>query len=211
MRSGSTVVYRTFQDTDFHAIALIMERLWHADSPNPDFNRLESHHDCAYMLAKATYSQVAVLRGEPVGIVLARAGAPNDAWSARWNKVEEQALRQMKAFDDELMSSYDAFMEGERRVNRQLAREAEVTKDAGELVLLAVDAAARGHGVGKHLLAYGKSYLAERQALPGYLFTDTSCDWRFYEYLGLTRVAQHSAEPHEVAIPPEMYLYRLDA
>ena len=70
----SRVLYRPFDTEDFDAIALILQQLWHNNSDNDKYNRLEAACDLAYCLSSSTFSQVAVIDGEARGIALARAG-----------------------------------------------------------------------------------------------------------------------------------------
>lgn len=39
----SRVLYRPFDIEDFDAIALILQQLWHNNSDNDEYNRLEAH------------------------------------------------------------------------------------------------------------------------------------------------------------------------
>ena len=72
----SRVLYRPFDTEDFDAIALILQQLWHNNSDNDEYNRLEAACDLAYCLSSSTFSQVAVIDGQARGISLAHAGAP---------------------------------------------------------------------------------------------------------------------------------------
>ncbi len=69
----SRVLYRPFDTEDFDAIALILQQLWHNNSDNDEYNRLEAACDLAYCLSSSTFSQVAVIDGQARGISLARA------------------------------------------------------------------------------------------------------------------------------------------
>ena len=55
----SRVLYRPFDTEDFDAIALILQQLWHNNSDNDEYNRLEAACDLAYCLSSSTFSQVA--------------------------------------------------------------------------------------------------------------------------------------------------------
>ena len=75
----SRVLYRPFDTEDFDAIALILQQLWHNNSDNDEYNRLEAACDLAYCLSSSTFSQVAVIDGQARGIALARAGQSSGA------------------------------------------------------------------------------------------------------------------------------------
>ena len=55
------------------------------------------------------------------------------------------------------------------------------------MALFAVDAACRGKGVGKMLFQSALAYMKEQDLDEFYLFTDTSCNYGFYEHQGMTR------------------------
>ena len=67
----SRVLYRPFDTEDFDAIALILQQLWHNNSDNDEYNRLEAACDLAYCLSSSTFSQVAVIDGQARGIARA--------------------------------------------------------------------------------------------------------------------------------------------
>ena len=75
----SRVLYRPFDTEDFDAIALILQQLWHNNSDNDEYNRLEAACDLAHCLSSSTFSQVAVIDGQARGIALARAGQSSGA------------------------------------------------------------------------------------------------------------------------------------
>lgn len=209
--SDQTVRYRPFEDGDFEGLVPIMQGLWHTKRDDVEFSRLEAEDDLAHMLSKANFSQVALVDDAVCGIVLARAGEIEPAWLARWQGVQDRAREEMRALSPEHYAEFMAFVEGEGSTNRGLL-EASGLAGGGEVVLLALSPAARGLGVGRALVEAARAHLAVRGALPGYLYTDTSCTWQFYEHLGFMRAAEHIATPEEQGIiEPEMYLYRLDA
>lgn len=203
------VEFRPFEEADFDRIVPIMQELWHAGYGDAAFQRLAAADDLAHMLGRCTFARVALVDGAVCGIVLARVGAVDAAWAERWRLVGKRAHEAMEALDPAHHAQASSFIEGEAAVNRALLASSDL-KDGGELVLLALGAAARGHGIGRKLLDIARTYLAEHQALPGYLLTDTSCDWQFYEHLGLTRAVTHVSTPAEREyLADEMYLYRL--
>ena len=55
----SRVLYRPFDTEDFDAIALILQQLWHNNSDNDEYNRLEAACDLAYCLSSSTFRRVA--------------------------------------------------------------------------------------------------------------------------------------------------------
>ena len=98
----SRVLYRPFDTEDFDAIALILQQLWHNNSDNDEYNRLEAACDLAYCLSSSTFSQVAVIDGQARGIALARAGQSSGASvNEHWMDTERALLSQMRELEPE--------------------------------------------------------------------------------------------------------------
>lgn len=57
----------------------------------------------------------------------------------------------------------------------------------GELSFFAIDQKSRGLGLGRTLFEKAVKEMRTDGLRNFYLFTDTSCNWQFYEHLGLTR------------------------
>lgn len=62
----------------------------------------------------------------------------------------------------------------------------------GVLTLFAVNEKCRGLGVGKTLLAGLLEYLKKQDVKHIYLYTDTTCNYGFYEYQGFERLEEQS-------------------
>ena len=103
----SRVLYRPFDTEDFDAIALILQQLWHNNSDNDEYNRLEAACDLAYCLSSSTFSQVAVIDGQARGISLARAGQSSGATiNEHWMDTERALLSQMRELEPDACAEY---------------------------------------------------------------------------------------------------------
>ncbi|QWT17840.1 GNAT family N-acetyltransferase [Collinsella sp. zg1085] len=204
------VVYRDFQNSDQEALVEILRAQWHAHYTDTTIGSLEATGDLAHFLGKATFTCVAELHGEACGIIAARIGKASQQTQKYWQGVYEKAMSDLQFQDTGAHAHGLQYFDAEQRVNRQLLERSGMSGSA-EVVLLAVSPAARGYGVGRALIDAARAYLASQQALPAYLFTDTSCTWEFYEHLGFIREAQYvtSLEERQV-LPEEMYLYRIE-
>ena len=60
----------------------------------------------------------------------------------------------------------------------------------GELVFFVVSRTCRGRGVGKTLFQSAMEYMRSQKISSFYLFTDTSCNYGFYEHQGMQQVAK---------------------
>ena len=59
-----------------------------------------------------------------------------------------------------------------------------------ELALFAVRSSCQGKGIGKKLFHSALAYLKQQGLDEFYLFTDTSCNYGFYEHQGMCRRGQ---------------------
>lgn len=60
-------------------------------------------------------------------------------------------------------------------------------KYEGELAFFAIDEKCRGKGLGNQLFGTVVEYMKSQNISEFYLFTDTSCNYPFYEHMGLKR------------------------
>lgn len=156
----SRVLYRPFDTEDFDAIALILQQLWHNNSDNDEYNRLEAACDLAYCLSSSTFSQVAVIDGEARGIALARAGQNSGvAINEHWMDTERALLSQMRELEPDACAEYLSFVRATIRTNNRLLESSPLPHD-NEVTLLAVDRDVHGLGVGTVLLDAAVSHLS---------------------------------------------------
>ena len=145
----SRVLYRPFDTEDFDAIALILQQLWHNNSDNDEYNRLEAACDLAYCLSSSTFSQVAVIDGQARGIALARAGQSSGATvKEHWLDTERALLSQMRELEPDACAEYLSFVRATIRTNNRLLESSPLPHD-NEVTLLAVDRDVHGLGVAR--------------------------------------------------------------
>ena len=73
-----------------------------------------------------------------------------------------------------------------RRISKMGRNENNKTYPA-ELALFAVSSSCRGKGIGKMLFQSALNYMKQEKLKEFYLFTDTSCNYGFYEHQGMKR------------------------
>lgn len=78
-----------------------------------------------------------------------------------------------------------------------------------ELSLFAVDSSCRGKGIGKQLFQVALDYIHQQQIHEFYLFTDTSCNYGFYEHQGMKRCLEkeHQFYIKEKAVKIKFFIY----
>ena len=79
--------------------------------------------------------------------------------------------------------------ESVNHIDKDLIKEADCTYE-GEVAFFAVSSRARGKGIGKELFRSLLDYMKSQNLKNFYLFTDTSCNYGFYEHQGMLRRGQ---------------------
>lgn len=178
------IVFREYQQTDSAALEAVIRQTWHYDelcSPKTAAKLAQVYlYAC---LANQTYTQVALADGVPVGIIMGK--------NCRTHRCPLR-LR-MKT----LASVISLCITGEGRkvlkifgcvesIDKELLKRS--GKDyMGELAFFAVDSSRRNQGIGTKLFQKTAEYFVSEGIREFYLFTDTSCNYRFYEHQGMVR------------------------
>ena len=178
------IVLREYQAKDFKALANIIRETWHYD----DFCRPKTAAKLANVflsscLTNYTFSRVALLDGEPIGIILANDKAEHRfSLRRKWKQIRAIVALFLSA-EGRRVSEIFKDVNG---IDQVLLEECGENYPA-ELTLFAVKASVRGQGVGKRLFQEALNYMEERKLERFYLFTDTSCNYGFYEHQGMVR------------------------
>lgn len=64
----------------------------------------------------------------------------------------------------------------------------------GELAFFVLDAKVRGEGIGAKLFSQLVSYMKSQEIDNFYLYTDTSCNYGFYEHKGMRRISEKTLD-----------------
>lgn len=183
---------RGFMGIDFDPLAKLLGTLWHDHHGSRSYwqgaDELCSHlshtDKCFVAVDDANATLGAILLSGP------REENGNDTLRMHWLQQRTRigamaaALGINARADANVLSEEDGLLEevGDERGKG----------DAGVVVLLVLAEQARGKGIGKELLRQGLAWLDSCGATTVRLVTDDCCDWQFYEYLNMQRVAQKS-------------------
>ena len=152
------ITLREFQNQDFKALENIIRETWHYDELcSPKTASKLARVYLSSCLTNYTFSRAALDNGVPVGIILAKNRAIHRCPFGNVNGIDQQLLQ-------DCGRTYPA-----------------------EIALFAVDSSCRGKGIGKVLFQSALDYMKEQKLDAFYLFTDTSCNYGFYEHQGMTR------------------------
>lgn len=175
---------REYQKQDFKALEHIIRETWHYDEfSSPKTASKLARIFLSSCLTNYTFSRVALDNGVPIGIILAK------------NISIHRCPFQLKIQQYKAIVSLLLTKEG-RKVSKIFGNvngiDKQLLQDCGksypaELALFAVDSSCRGKGIGNRLFEAAITYMKEQKIAEFYLFTDTSCNYGFYEHQGMTR------------------------
>lgn len=195
------VYIRRLRRADYPALVELIRQTWYADQTDGDTgghepaDRARRHsvawrlaaidaHDC---LARATHAAVAEQNGRIIGVILGSVPA----------KVTRMQILRHRWQQASLALPMLANRAGRNGLREQLAilhADRALIQTTGndyqaEIVLFLVSPEAKGQGVGGRLFAHMLDRFHALGIRQYFLFTDTTCDYGFYEHKGLERMA----------------------
>lgn len=187
------LTFRCYKKEDFKVIKNIIREAWKYDSfASPKIADKMAAVFLNSCLANQTFTQVAVLDNTPVGIIMGK----------NIKKFKNSFTLLLKR----TISIFDLLCRKEGRnvskifgnvngIDKELLESSPIQYD-GEVAFFAVDKQCRGYGIGKQLFSKLNDYMESECVKNYYLFTDTSCNYGFYEHQGMVRRCekQHTFE-----------------
>ena len=158
----------------------------------------------ASCLANQTFAMVALLDEKPAGIIMARS-----------IKVYKKSVKYLLP---QLVAGISLFISREGRkiantfngiseLDKNLLSERNKEFD-GEIAFFAVNEKYRGTGIGKSLFKMAIDYFKSEKVESFYLYTDSSCNYGFYEHQGLVKCGEKVFEvPIGIKNEIRFYLY----
>lgn len=203
---NNEVVFREIKPEDYPALEKIISDTWGYEKfSSPPLAKQLTKLYLQSCLAVQSFNKVAVYQEKAVGIIMAKS---NHAYRPSF----KQNLKTLKIawpllFKKESRKLAKLFWKFEKTDQALLAECGE--KFQGELVFFAVDQNVRGLGIGKALFSQAQAYLKSENIPQFYLYTDSTCNYQFYEHQGLERIGEKafSLAPHHLG-EILFYLYR---
>lgn len=178
------ITLREFQKQDFKTLENIIRETWHYDEfSSPKTASKLARVYLSSCLTNYTFSRAALDNGVPVGIILAKNRAIHRCPFSRKIRQLTAVISLFLSKEGRNVSKIFGNVNG---IDQQLLQDCGRTYPA-EIALFAVDSSCRGKGIGKVLFQSALDYMKEQKLDAFYLFTDTSCNYGFYEHQGMTR------------------------
>ena len=181
------VQLREYHKSDFNELEGIIRQTWHYDEfASPKIATKLARVFLTSCLTNYTFSRVAVMNGKVVGIILANNIAKHKCpFSNRFAQFKA-ILSLLLSKEGRNVSKIFGNVHG---IDQQLLDENN-KKYPAELALFAVSSECRGKGIGKMLFQSALEYMKQEKLDSFYLFTDTSCNYGFYEHQGMERCVE---------------------
>ena len=178
------LVLREYQKQDFKPLENIIRETWNYDKfCSPKTASKLAKVFLSSCLTNYTFSRVAVLDERIVGIILVNNKAKHKCPLSHRLKQIKFILSLYIPREGRKASKIFGNVYG---IDQQLLNENHKSYSA-ELALFAVDSSCRGKGIGKRLFQSALDYIQQEELNEFYLFTDTSCNYGFYEHQGMVR------------------------
>ena len=175
---------REYQKNDFIALKNIIRKTWRYDEfSSPKTASRLADVFLSSCLANHTYTRVAEIDGKPAGIIMAKNIEEHHA-PLRYRIRQWRAILSVMLFKEGRKVS--GIFGGVNDIDKALLAEAQ-TQYQGEVAFFAVSSSVRGKGVGKMLYRKMLDYMRAHSIEKFFLFTDTSCNYGFYEHQGMQR------------------------
>ncbi len=181
--------YRSVVPEDYPALHQLNRNAWFrtdysnhpvATDAYTDINLNDSLND-------ASFGMVAEVDGQIAGVIL----ASSDFDQKHLRMVMTNPLKPVLTLNDQTEEVQEYFfdmMRQESENDQYLLAEASKTVDyQGRIVLFIMDPDYQGRGIGSQLFKAVNRYFEDQGVERFYLFTDTSCNYPFYDHKGLRR------------------------
>ena len=169
---------RPFQPEDQEALAGVIRRTWQYDRfCGPKTAQRLGRVYLRQCLTQQTFTRVAVVDGVPVGIIMGKNERTHRCpWSLRW-RAARAVLALLATREGRKVAR---LFSGVERINQALLSRCPQSYP-GQVAFFAVDQPRRGMGLGKRLFQAVMDNMRQEGIGTVFLFTDTSCNYGFYE------------------------------
>lgn len=183
------IKFREFKKSDEIFIENIIREAWHYDEMcRPKTAKKMAKAFLASCLANQTFTQVATINDCPIGIIMGKNIQKHRCpLRYRWKQI----VSILKLLCDQEGRRISSIFKNVNIIDQELIRESQMDYQ-GELSFFAISQECRGLGIGKELFSRLVDYMKLNNVKYFYLYTDTSCNYQFYEHQGMKRCQEKS-------------------
>lgn len=183
------IIFREFKKEDSKIIEEIIIEAWHYnDLCSSKIARKMAKVFLSSCLTNQTYTQVALLNNQPIGIIMAK--------NSRIHRCPfKYRIKQIRDIISLYLSTEgrqtSKIFSSVNSIDEELLNEC-TKKYEGEVAFFAISSKARGKGIGKRMFSNMLEYMKSQNIKDFYLYTDTSCNYGFYEHQGMIKRKEKS-------------------
>lgn len=206
---NNQVTYRKFRKSDIQSLVKVIIKNWKYDEilSKSNANRL-TYAFLYFSLANAEFIQIAEVSKEAVGIIIGNTQAVPLKNKLNYLKVLKYGLPMLFSKEGRNILKVYGY-QTTFSINRKMFNQVKHHSFEGEVALFAVSEEVQGMGIGSHLFDSFLNYLEQNEANRFFLYTDTSCNYGFYDYKNLERIASKKvvlSKPFDKKM--EYYIYK---
>ncbi|WP_125963311.1 GNAT family N-acetyltransferase [Bifidobacterium dolichotidis] len=185
-QNTSTVSFRLLERDDYPALIELVRQAWFSDVEDDKLAEELAELDFEHCLSRATLAQVAVRNGIPVGLILGRVDSKEtrSIINTHHTNVVRLTMNVLQTAEGRKEMRKLRHMLSEQMKLMRQAKQQGRAYDA-EVVMFIVDPTLRGYGIGKTLFDWLLGEFDASGVKNYFLWTDTTCDYGFYEHRGL--------------------------
>ncbi|AEB75145.1 GNAT family N-acetyltransferase [Clostridium botulinum] len=209
----SELIYREVKKDDYERIKFLINEAWKFEKFTSNLNVKDKSLEIYLRtcLLEKNYTQVVEQNGEVIGLIF---GKTNNGYNF---------LKNIKNIPSMIVSVIQLIFENKKdrknmreyskvqKAYKQLLKEYSGKFD-GEVVLFVVGKECRGKGIGKRLMNNFLDFCKRKEQRKIYLFTDTQCNYGFYDNNGFKRIGEKdvSINNSDGEIEMGVFLYSYD-
>ena len=185
---------RKIEDRDIPEMINLVHEAWF-----DGFNEKEEFEKAAAAISlnKALYNsstgRVAEVDGQILGMILCKITKDDPEFRKFQTNTIENLIELSKHGQEEEINRLIKTFEAEKSIYNQFLGEVDTDYDAS-IEYIAVSSKARGHGLGKSLIYEAIKDFKNEDCQNLYLFTDSDCNYRFYDYLDFEQVTSDTIQ-----------------
>lgn len=178
------IIFREYRKEDREYIEDMIRKTWNYDKfCSPKVAKKMAKTYFINCFANQTYTKVATIENKVVGIIMGK--QVKKFKCPIWLRIK-QIISNISIYLSKEGRSAIKIFGNVTKIDDILLKETNKNYD-GEVALFVMDSDYRGKGIGGKLFKYLLDYMKEIKANEIFLFTDTSCNYKFYEHKGMNR------------------------